>query len=47
MMFMPVLFSAMMINLPSGLTMYIFVSTLLGIFQQVMMKDKNTASSPA
>ena len=47
MMIMPVLFSAMMINLPSGLTMYIFVSTLLGIFQQVMMKDKNTASSPA
>jgi YidC/Oxa1 family membrane protein insertase len=47
MMFMPVLFSGMMINLPSGLTMYIFVSTLLGIFQQVMMKDKNAASSPA
>ena len=47
MMFMPVLFSFMMINLPSGLTMYIFVSTLLGILQQVMMKDKNTASSPA
>lgn len=47
MMFMPVLFSAMMINLPAGLTMYIFVSTLLGIMQQVMMKEKNSASSPA
>lgn len=46
MMFMPVLFSFMMINLPSGLTMYIFVSTLLGILQQVMMKDKKAASSP-
>lgn len=47
MMFMPVLFSFMMINLPSGLTMYIFVSTLLGIIQQLMMKDKKAASSPA
>jgi len=47
MMFMPVLFSFMMVNLPSGLTMYIFVSTLLGIIQQVMMKEKKAASSPA
>ena len=47
MMFMPVLFSFMMVSLPSGLTMYIFVSTLLGIAQQVLMKEKNTASSPA
>lgn len=47
MMFMPVIFSFMMINLPSGLTMYIFVSTLLGVLQQVMMKDKKPASSPA
>lgn len=47
MMFMPVVFSFMMVNLPSGLTLYIFVSTLLGIFQQVMMKEKNASSSPA
>jgi len=47
MMFMPIVFSFMMVNLPSGLTMYIFVSTLLGVLQQVMMKDNKTASSPA
>jgi len=47
MMFMPIVFSFMMINLPSGLTLYIFVSTLLGIIQQVMMKEKNASSSPA
>lgn len=34
---MPVIFSVMMLNLPSGLTAYIFLSTLLGILQQVLM----------
>ncbi|MBY0370698.1 membrane protein insertase YidC [bacterium] len=34
---MPVIFSFMMLNLPSGLTIYIFVSTLLGIVQQLLM----------
>jgi len=38
--FMPVIFTFMMINLPSGLTLYIFVSTILGVVQQVSMKDK-------
>jgi YidC/Oxa1 family membrane protein insertase len=38
--FMPVIFTFMMINLPSGLTLYIFVSTILGVIQQVSMKDK-------
>lgn len=38
---MPVIFSLMMISLPSGLTLYIFVSTLFGIIQQYMiMKEK-------
>jgi len=45
MMVMPVLFSFMMIGLPSGLTMYIFVSTILGIAQQVLTRDK--AATPA
>jgi YidC/Oxa1 family membrane protein insertase len=41
MQFMPVIFSLMMISLPSGLTLYIFVSTLFGITQQyLIMKDK-------
>lgn len=41
---MPVIFSLMMISLPSGLTLYIFVSTLFGIIQQyLIMKDKSGA----
>ncbi len=41
---MPVIFSLMMISLPSGLTLYIFVSTLFGIIQQyLIMKDKSSA----
>ncbi len=40
-MFMPVFFSFLMIGLPSGLTLYIFVSTLFGIMQQfVFLNDK-------
>lgn len=37
MLIMPVVFTAMMINLPSGLTIYMFVSTMLGILQQYYM----------
>ncbi len=40
---MPVVFTFIMLNLPSGLTVYIFLSTVLGITQQVWMnKEKNT-----
>ena len=47
MMFMPVLFSLLMFGLPSGLTLYIFVSTLFGIFQQyVFLKDRNAQLVP-
>ncbi|MCB0412870.1 MAG: membrane protein insertase YidC [Bdellovibrionales bacterium] len=35
MMIMPVVFAFMMANLPSGLTLYIFISGLFGIFQQL------------
>lgn len=46
MMWMPVIFSVFMISLPSGLTLYIFVSTLFGILQQYyFMRDKSTAQS--
>lgn len=38
--FMPVIFTFMMVNLPSGLTLYIFVSTILGVAQQLALKDK-------
>ncbi len=40
--FMPILFTFFMIGLPSGLTLYIFVSTLFGITQQYyFMREKN------
>lgn len=43
MMWMPVIFSFFMLSLPSGLTLYIFVSTLFGIGQQYLfMRDKST-----
>lgn len=46
MQFLPVVFSLMMVSLPSGLTLYIFVSTLFGIIQQqIFMKDKKSASN--
>jgi YidC/Oxa1 family membrane protein insertase len=38
--FLPVIFTIFMLSLPSGLTLYIMFSTLLGIVQQYMM-NKN------
>lgn len=46
MLFMPLIFGVIMKDLPSGLSLYIFVSTLFGIIQQTMVfnaKSKNTA----
>jgi YidC/Oxa1 family membrane protein insertase len=41
MQFLPLVFSFMMIALPSGLTLYIFVSTVFGIVQQqLFLRDK-------
>jgi YidC/Oxa1 family membrane protein insertase len=42
MMIMPVLFSFFMISLPSGLTLYIFVSTLFGVAQQLYFLSEKT-----
>ncbi len=36
-MFMPIMFSLFMITLPSGLTLYIFVSALFAVIQQVVV----------
>ncbi|MBX7230647.1 MAG: membrane protein insertase YidC [Bdellovibrionales bacterium] len=36
-MFMPIIFSIFMLTLPSGLTLYIFISTLFGIGQQLYL----------
>lgn len=45
MLLMPIIFSFIMLNLPSGLTIYIFLSTLLGILQQISMnRDSDKAS---
>jgi YidC/Oxa1 family membrane protein insertase len=38
--FMPVVFGAMMINLASGLTLYMLISTVTGIIQQVILNKK-------
>lgn len=41
--FMPILFSLFMLSLPSGLTLYNFVSALFGVGQQYfLMKDRKT-----
>jgi YidC/Oxa1 family membrane protein insertase len=40
--FMPIIFTIFMLGLPSGLTLYIFFSTLLGIAQQYMMNKKTS-----
>ena len=37
MMFMPVIFAFIMKSLPAGLVLYIFVSTTVGIFQQMLV----------
>ena len=37
MMFMPLIFGIFMLNLPSGLTLYILISTLFGIGQQLLV----------
>jgi YidC/Oxa1 family membrane protein insertase len=41
MLFMPLIFAGVMVAYPSGLTLYIFVSTLFGIAQQfIFIRDK-------
>ena len=39
--FMPIFFTVIMLYLPSGLTLYIFVNTLLGIAHQFYIKKQN------
>lgn len=46
MMFVPVLFSLMMLNLPSALNLYIFVSSLFAVIQQIyFMNDRKSKNS--
>ena len=45
MQFMPIIFSFMMVSLPSGLTLYTFISTLFGVIQQqILMRDGSLLS---
>ena len=37
---MPLVFTGMMVALPSGLTLYIFVSTLFAVVQQKILMSK-------
>jgi YidC/Oxa1 family membrane protein insertase len=46
MMFMPLIFGFIMKDLPSGLSLYIFVSTLLGILQQVFVFNAKKSPDP-
>lgn len=44
--FMPILFAMFMLSLPSGLTLYNFVSALFGVVQQYfLLKDKSAAKT--
>ncbi len=44
---MPIMFTAMMLFLPSGLVLYIFVNMLLSIFQMLHIKKKFSTDSAA
>ena len=46
MLFMPLVFGFIMKDLPSGLSLYIFVSTLFGILQQLMVFNSKTSNTP-
>jgi YidC/Oxa1 family membrane protein insertase len=46
MLFMPLIFGVIMKDLPSGLSLYIFVSTAFGILQQIMVFNTRTNSTP-
>lgn len=46
MLFMPLIFGVIMKDLPSGLSLYIFVSTIFGILQQMMVFNSKATKSP-
>ncbi len=43
---MPIMFTAMMLFLPSGLVIYIFVNTMLGLVQQLVLYKKEAEQQP-
>ena len=44
-MYMPLIFTVFMVNLPSGLTLYMFVSALFGVIQQYFMVRNKPAAT--
>jgi YidC/Oxa1 family membrane protein insertase len=46
MLFMPLIFGFIMKDLPSGLSLYIFVSTVFGIIQQMLVFNSKTNNNP-
>lgn len=46
MLFMPLIFGLIMKDLPSGLSLYIFVSTIMGILQQLLVFNTKTNNTP-
>jgi YidC/Oxa1 family membrane protein insertase len=46
MLFMPLIFGFIMKDLPSGLSLYIFVSTVFGIIQQVLVFNSKSSKNP-
>jgi len=46
MMFMPLIFGFIMKDMPSGLSLYIFVSTVFGILQQMMVFNTKNKATP-
>lgn len=46
MMFMPLVFGFIMKDLPSGLSLYIFVSTIFGILQQMIVFNSKASNKP-
>lgn len=46
MMFMPLIFGFIMKDLPSGLSLYIFVSTIFGILQQMIVFNAKSSPKP-
>lgn len=46
MMFLPIIFTFFMVSLPSGLTLYIFISSVFGVLQQLyFMKEKTPVTA--
>ena len=45
--FMPIMFSAFLFTLPAGLNLYIFVSTIVGMAQQIFVYKRTPATAKA